>query len=406
MQRFLEQNPNLVKFYQLANDIASKRINHHTALQYYKTKEDVAYLFKIDNWKVLGDVKGTLQMITNDAGEDERQILDFLLRKKRVYKSALIVILCILNFKFVVHTRNQKSRKRNISAYKFKFETVEEAFLYYLYIVYNVDKKYISILHGKIKQLPLKMALVAAYSLKYDELMKHVLDRWQEDRTVPQYVFEIYEPSYEYIASKMITLSNKEWLKILRIVNIDKMKIARSFLGKCMAEFMRTNDERLLNRNLRFSEICLEVNMSEDVFRNLEMNSSSGPNRQEKTAKAQIEIKPEQVKIYDGRNPHANQELHFRSSNICIMKKIVYAWLRILLATNNHLLFIDIFEKMKKGTCTEYTILENIYNKIMCVFKGINPNFGDLLDKYDETNEFSPISFSDLGKYLCKIQIV
>ncbi|ELA47358.1 hypothetical protein VCUG_01127 [Vavraia culicis subsp. floridensis] len=406
MQRFLEQNPNLVKFYQLANDIASKRINHHTALQYYKTKEDVAYLFKIDNWKVLGDVKGTLQMITNDAGEDERQILDFLLRKKRVYKSALIVILCILNFKFVVHTRNQKSRKRNMSTYKFKFETVEEAFLYYLYIVYNVDKKYISILHGKIKQLPLKMALVAAYSLKYDELMKHVLDRWQEDRTVPQYVFEIYEPSYEYIASKMITLSNKEWLKILRIVNIDKMKIARSFLGKCMAEFMRTNDERLLNRNLRFSEICLEVNMSEDVFRNLEMNSSSGSNRQEKTAKAQIEIKPEQVKIYDGRNPHANQELHFRSSNICIMKKIVYAWLRILLATNNHLLFIDIFEKMKKGTCTEYTILENIYNKIMCIFKGINPNFGDLLDKYDETNEFSPISFSDLGKYLCKIQIV
>lgn len=406
MQRFLEQNPNLVKFYQLASDIASKRINHHTALQYYKTKEDVAYLFKIDNLKVLGDVKGTLQMITNDAGEDERQILDFLLRKKRVYKSALIVILCILNFKFVVHTRNTKSRKRNMSAYKFKFETIEEAFLYYLYIVCNVDKKYISVLHKKIKQLPLKMALVAAYSLKYDELIKHVLDRWQEDRTVPQYVFEIYEPSYEYIASKMITLSNKEWLKILRIVNIDKMKIARSFLGKCMAEFMRTNDERLLNRNLRFSEICLEVNMCEDVFRNPEMNSSSGPNRQENTAKAEIEIKPEQVKIYNARNPHANEELRSRSSNIYVMKKIVYAWLRILLATNNHLLFIDIFEKMKKDTCTEYTILENIYNKIMCVFKGINPNFGDLLDKYDETNEFSPISFSDLGKYLCKIRIV
>ncbi|ELQ74206.1 hypothetical protein THOM_2857 [Trachipleistophora hominis] len=409
MQRFLELNLDLEKYYQLARDITNKRINNYTALQYYKTEEDIKYLFKINSLKVFGEVKGTLQMLVESAGEDEKQIIDFLLRRKRTYKSALLVILCILSFKFVIHARGRKNRKKNTSSYKFKFETNEEAFLYYLYIVNNVDKRYISILNKKIRQLPLRMAFIAAYLLKCDELMKQVLDRWHEDYKVPQYVFEVYEPSYEYISTKMITLPNRDLLNILRIVNIDRIRIVKSFLNECMKQFMVTNDEKLLNRNLSFNEICLEVSMSENVFKYPDENSFICQKERKETKKAtadEVERRTNHTDVYDEVGECASKEHHLKCSNIQIMKKIVYAWLRFLLITNNYLLFMDMFEKLREDSCPEYKVLKEIHNRITNVLKGQPPNFSDILSSYHENNEFSLVSLQDLGEYLCKIRIV
>lgn len=399
IQKFLSENPKEKNFYDLASDIFHKRINSHTIFKYFKTQEDVDYLFKITNQKILGEVRGTLKMISKDAGVDEKQMINFLQSKKGVYKSAVIVILCLLKFKFILTGKYNRRKKANFN--QFRFESTEENALFLLYLTYNIDKKHITALIKTVKTLPLKKAFIFAFLLKIDMLLESVLDKWGEDLFIQKYVFQVYGGAYDYMAAKMINMSNKECLKILKIGNLNKIRIAKLFLKECMKKFIDTKDERSLNRNLSFTEICLEVNISEHLYKRPEKDDSSIENKlnikngntmfklpEKKEEKANISIDDMRVEKDIPETP-----------SITAMRKIIYAWLRLLIVTHNPLLFLEIFEKLKEHNDEEYKILQKIYKQISENFRPDCKGLHKLFSEYTENNEFSPISFHELAKY-------
>lgn len=397
LQNWIKDDPEVKKFYLLAFDIITGKLNKDTVFYYFKTDEDVKYLFKVNSLKVLLEIKRMLKLINKNAGDDEKQIIDFLLQKKRVYKSCIVVIICLVGFHFLL-CATQGSKSKTLARYK--FENIEDTVLFLLYVNYNIANRFIKKLVKKAQMLPVKKVVLMAFLLKSNKLMNSALARWEEDHRILELVSSFYEPFYKCLSQIMLNLANKECFKILQVKNLDKIRISKMLLLQCTRQFIKTKKLMYFYRNMSINEICFNIDITAHLFRKTNGISAINVDLSEIHNNMYfLDQKHKEISSFSKQTSdimgHTVSSPKHSAISVEYVRKIIYAWLRIFILTGHFSMFVEIFEKLKESSDEEFKVLSKIYQKL------INSAKFDINDlkKYKDDNEFAPAAFTELVKF-------
>lgn len=368
MTKILKENPVENVFYKTIGVITNNRLNSDTIVRIYQSAEDISYLFDITNRKLLNEVKSTLKIIVKEAQNDEKQIINFLLRKKVVFNNALLAIACFLKFKFILKGKILKN------TFKFKFK--DETRIFNLYWQVHVKNQKLEDAINITGKMSINKLFIMFKILKFKFFIERIIDRLYDNLEISKFILNNFDYSHSYITRKMLQMSKKEKYKIMNVIE-NKKKLITHFFVESVDKYLQTNDDSFYYENVIFNGICLEKNET--------VQEENGSNQA---------IKMNFTEINDGK-----QEV-FEKVDKEMIKKISYAWLRIFIISDDFILFSSIFENIKPENTQEYKILQSIHTRLIDTVDSRKNGFQKVKINFNETNEFATIKIGTLLKYL------
>lgn len=390
---FIKKYPEELKFFKRIKQIVQMKNNPIAIKRLIDTKEDIEYLFKINDRKTYLKARESLRILYRKAGSYEKQFISFLLNKNVVFESALVGIACHSLF-------NNFVGKHRRQLHTFKFKRQEEKVIFQIYWTMKVQRKSILECEFNLDRLNLRQILILLYFTGSETILRNIIDRFSENMEILRLVLKNFELSYVFLSMRIADLSRKDKLLIAQM-DIDIKKLTKLSFFEAVFKFNEFKNEEIYTENMLFNEISIKENCTNETLNDSTNRVDIFDRKSTLSDGLQKNSRIEQFTSKNQNSPKTSQVYTSKTSKPAIsIRKLQFSWLRVFLMANNHILFLKVFNSLKPDSSAEYQILNSIKKKVMdTILLGTN-QFSSLEFKIQETNEYATVKISTLLRHL------